>query len=128
MARGHDRHKEHQAALAALGRGLARRAKSACELCESGGSLRVYEVPGGPSEPEEDWAVMLCERCGEVHTERRRHEASSLRFLEGVIWSEVQPVQISAVRITRRLAAAGTEWAGDALDGLYLDEALEALI
>lgn len=127
MARGHDRHKAHQAAVAALGRGLARRCRSCCELCGEGGSLKVYEVDGGPAEPEEDWAVMLCERCGEVHTERRRHDADSLRFLETAVWSEIRPAQIAAVRITRRLAGDGSEWARDCLEGLYLDEAVEAL-
>jgi len=128
MAKGRDKHKAHEAAVSALGRGIARRAKSACELCESGGSLKVFEVAGGPETPDEEWAVMLCERCAEVHTEKRRHDAGELRFLEGVIWSELQPVQIAAVRITRRLAAGGAEWAKDTLDGLYLDEDLEALI
>ena len=128
MAKGHDKYRAHQAALAALGRGLARRCRSCCELCGEGGSLRVYEIPGGPAEPEEDWAVMLCGRCGEVHTGARRHDAEGLRFLETAIWSEVQPAQIAAVRITRGLAEAGVEWARDCLDGLYLDEAIEALL
>jgi hypothetical protein len=128
MARGHDRHREHQQALAALGRGLARRCGSACELCAEKGSLKVIEVEGGPEEPEEDWAVMLCERCQEVVTGARRHDAGSLRFLETAVWSEVRPVQIAAVRVTRGLAAAGVEWATDCLDGLYLDPEVEEII
>ena len=129
MAKGRDKHDAHQAALAALGRELSRRARSSCELCEERASLQVVEVPGGPSEPEVDWALMLCERCRlAVANSRRGPGASELRFIEGTAWSEIQPVQITAVRLARRLADEDVGWARDLVDGLYLDEAIEALL
>ncbi len=129
MAKGRHKHDAHQAALAALGRDLSRRARSACELCEDRTSLKVVEVAGAPEEPEVDWALMLCERCGlAVENSRRGPSAGELRFLEGSAWSEIRPVQITAVRLARRLADEDVGWARDLVDGLYLDEAVEALI
>ena len=121
MARGRDRHQAHKAAVAALGRNLSRRAKSCCELCGESGSLKVVEVAGGPEDPAEDWALMLCERCQDLD----RQDPASLRFLEGTMWSETVPAQVLAVRSLRKLAADEVVWATDALDGLWLDEAIQ---
>ncbi len=128
MSRGRDRHQAKLAAVQALGRPLNRRARSRCELCGASTSLKVVEVEGSPhDEPHEDWALMLCERCAGLH-DARRLDASELRFLETAVWSELQPAQILAVRIVRKLADEGTGWASDVLEGLYLDPDLEALI
>jgi hypothetical protein len=128
MAKGREKHKARQAALSSLGRGVSRRARSACELCGASGRLMVIEIAGGPEVPEEDWAALLCERCQDLVEDRRRHPEGDQRFLESAVWSEVQPAQIAAVRLVRGLAAAEVSWARDCLDSLYLDEALEALI
>ena len=121
MARGRDRHQAHQQAVAALGRSLSRRARSNCELCGESASLKVVEVAGGPEDPVDDWALMLCERCQDAE----RQDTGSLRFLEGTMWSETVPAQVLAVRLLRKLAADGVDWATEALDGLWLDEAIE---
>jgi len=125
MARGRDRHDAHQAALSSLGRSLSRRARNACELCEVRSSLQVVEVEGGPDEPTGEWALMLCTRCLEATSPKSRIDPSELRFLETTMWSEVRPVQIEAVRLLRRL---DTPWARDALESLYLEPDLEALL
>ena len=128
MARGRDRHQAKLAAVQALGRPLNRRARSRCELCEASTSLKVVEVEGNPHDaPHEDWALMLCDRCASL-MDARRLDPADLRFLETTVWSELQPAQILAVRIVRKLADEGTVWASDVLDGLYLDPDLEALI
>jgi len=44
------------------------------------------------------------------------------------MWSEVSAVQVCAVRLLRRLRDGGAGWAGDALDGLYLDPVVEAWV
>lgn len=124
MARGRDKHDAHKAAVAALGKNLSRRARSQCELCEDRASLKVVEVDGNPDEPNEDWAVMICEPCQEALLGKAR-DTSRLRVLEGTMWSEVRPVQITAVRMLRALDEA---WAREALEGLYLDPEIEALI
>lgn len=124
MARGRDKHEAHKAALAGLGRNLSRRARNRCELCEESTSLAVTEVAGGSAEPEEDWALMLCAPCSDA-VNRVPKDTSRLRVLETTMWSEVRPVQITAVRLLRTL---GEDWAREALDGLYLDPEVEELI
>ncbi len=129
MARGLDQHKARVAAVQALGRGLNRRARSKCELREDRTSLTVVEVPPLPEEPEDDCAVMLCERCAAAMADERRGPAAdTLRFLENALWSQVAPAQVVAVRVARRLAAQDVPWARDLLDTLYLDPDVEARV
>ncbi len=129
MARGHDQYYGRRAAVAQLGRVLARRARNRCELCSEKGSLGVIEVAPIPEQPEVEWAVMLCERCRTaVSDTKRRPNAAGLRFLSEAVWHEVIPVQLCAVRLARRLADGGESWASNLLDDLYLDPEVEALI
>lgn len=125
MAKGRDKHQAHKSAVQALGRGLSRRAKSQCELCAARTSLKVVEVPGSPyAEPDELWALMLCPRCEGLGA-GQQEPPNTLRFLETAVWSELQPVQLTAVRLVRGVDAA---WARDCAEGLYLDPELEALL
>lgn len=121
MARGKDLHDAHQAAVASLGRGLSRRARSRCELCGESGSLHVLEVPPTGEEPSEDAAILACARCHPLLTDKRLR-ADELRFLETAVWSEILPVQVLAVTLLRRLAAGEVVWARDTLDGLWLSD------
>lgn len=125
MAKGRDKHHAHRDAVTGLGRGLNRRAKSQCELCSDRTSLKVVEVDGSPfDEPDELWALMLCSRC-EGLVSGSEEPANTLRFLETAVWSELQPVQLQAVRLVRAVDAS---WARDCTESLYLDPELEALI
>lgn len=129
MARGFDQHQQRVHALAGLGKELSRRARSRCELCGDSTSLEVVEVPPATEEPDPDRAVMVCARCRPaVDGGRMRGEPDTWRFLAEAVWSETAPVQVAAVRATRRLAEEGVDWAREALDGLFLDEAIEARI
>ncbi|MCB9761836.1 MAG: hypothetical protein H6739_18545 [Alphaproteobacteria bacterium] len=128
MSRGRERHDAHQAALAGLGRALSRRAGNACELCGARGSLQVVELPGGPEEPEPDWALMLDAPCQALASASRFRDPDAMRFLETTAWSETRPAQILAVRMLRQLAQDDVVWARDCVDGLYLDPEVEALI
>jgi len=127
MASRRDRHHAHQAALHALGKRLSRRARSHCELCDAAGvRLDVIEVEGSPEEePSEAWALLLCERCAALVQGRSHDDPDTLRFLATAVWSELQPVQIAAVRALRKVDAP---WAREALEGLWLDDDTEALI
>jgi len=126
MARGYDQHYGRKLSASALGRSLSRRAGNACELCRRPTSLQVVEVPPLPEEPEVDSAVMLCERCASVVTdERNKIPPDELRFIGETIWSDVEPVQIVAVRVARRLSDKGVLWARDLIDGLYLSPEVE---
>lgn len=125
MAKGRDKHKAHQDAVNGLGRSLNRRAKSHCELCAESTSLKVIEVSGSPfEEPDEQWALMLCGRC-EGMVSGAQEPANTLRFLETAVWSEVQPVQVQAVRLIKGVDAT---WAQECAESLYLDPEIEALI
>ena len=70
MARGKEAHQAHQQAVAALGRALSRRAGNRCELCGERTSLKVVELPPAPEEPDEDRALLVCERCGAAYADR----------------------------------------------------------
>ncbi len=129
MAKGYNQHKQRLGDVAALGRDLNRRARSRCELCGDRTSLVVVELPPAPEDPDPDHAVMVCERCiPAVEGGPMRGSPDSLRFLAETIWSETPPVQIAAVRATRRLADDGVTWARDALETLFLDPDIEARV
>ncbi len=128
MARGLDEHKARIDAVNALGRTLVRRSGSKCELCEDGGvPLRAIEVTPVPEEPEVDEALFLCDTCKSA-VQGGKIDGPRWRCLDSVVWSEVRPVQVTAVRLARRLSDAGEEWAVDLVSGLYLDPAVEARI
>ncbi|MEN0067975.1 MAG: phnA protein [Myxococcota bacterium] len=116
------------AAYEALGKDLARRARSRCELCDQPRSLRVLPVPP-PEEADLDAAILVCEPCREWIEGGRIADPNELRFLETAGWSDIPPVQIVAVRLLRRLVEeADARWASDVLDGLWLtDEITERL-
>ena len=120
MTTGYRRHVERQAELAALGRPLARRARSACELCgASATSLHTAEVDPLPDCADLDRLALICAPCGAA-IEGGELQASESHFLEVAVWSELAPVQVLAVRLARRLADAGVPWAVPLLDDLYL--------
>ena len=129
MSRRHNEHQQRQQAVAALGRTLSRRARSACELCEGTDGTQPMEVEPVFESPDVQRAVLACARCRALPTAKRlSDEAASLRFLEQTVWSETLPAQLMAVRLVRQLAAADIGWARDCAEGLWLDEAVEALI
>ena len=127
MARGRDKHTARQAAVAALGKNLSRRAKNRCELCAQSTSLKVIEVAPTFDEPNEERAVLICVRCTAILAGEQT-DASTLRFLESVVWSESLPVQLCAVRILRSLSQQGIAWARECLDGLFLEPEVEELL
>lgn len=128
MARGLDAVRAREAAVSRMGRALARRCRSKCELCEAAGvSLKVIEVEPLPESPDEDHAIMICEICQGDLTAKKLNDGR-LRFLEGLVWSEIPAVQVSAVRLLQRLQKQGVEWAIAVLDGIYLDPAIEAWV
>jgi protein PhnA len=128
MARGLDEHRERQSIVNLLGKALARRSRSRCELCEASGvPLSVFEVPPELPEPSPDAALFLCEECRSQLDNPRQFDATRWRFLTESIWSEIPAVQVLAVRLLRRLCDR-EDWAADALEDLYLDEDVEAWI
>ena len=56
-----------------------------------------------------------------VTTANRYADAVPWRLLEGVVWSDFPPVQVTAIRLLRRLASEGAGWAADTLDAVVLE-------
>ncbi len=111
MARGLDKHRARLDAIQFLGKGLARRAKRKCELCEHGDDLRPYDTAPN-DEPSLEALALLCERCRDV-ADGRKDDARTLRFLEGAVWNET-PIVATLAR--RMLSELDVDWARDTLD------------
>ncbi len=126
MAKGYEVNQERLAIIAALGKELARRSRSRCELCEASGvKLSAFEVPPAPKIPEVDRCVFLCETCREQVADSRRFQPGERwRCLTQTVWSEVPAVQVMAVRQMRRQADS-QDWAREALEEIYLDPEVE---
>jgi len=129
MARGLEKHKERLAVLSSFGKELARRCKSRCELCENGGvKLEPFELEPIPAEPAFENCVMICESCAsQIEEPRKFKPGEHWRCLAGIAWSNVPAVQVAAVRLLRRQADSQA-WAREALEGLFLDEEIEAWV
>jgi hypothetical protein len=129
MATGHDKYYGRRSSADLLGRQLCRRARNRCELCRDSTSLYVVEVEPVFLEPDLERAVMICERCKRaVENARVRVETEELRFLMESVWHEIPPIQLTSVRLCRRLSLEGVIWASELLEGLYLDPDIEALL
>ncbi|MEO0448059.1 MAG: hypothetical protein AAF191_18480, partial [Verrucomicrobiota bacterium] len=64
MSKGWEKDQERKNAVQWLGKELARRAKSRCEVCEASGvPLSIYEVPPVPKEPSGERSLFLCATC-----------------------------------------------------------------
>jgi len=124
MSRGYDRHQERKAALNSLGRPLARRARSRCELCEGAVSLRPFEVPPSGDEVALERTLLLCDPCLNA-LEKGRPDGNRWNFLSSAVWNELAPAQVCAVRLTRILAESGQDWAARLLEDLYLPPEIE---
>lgn len=125
MAKGLLKHQERQAALSLLGKNLARRAKSKCEICEASGvPLSIYEVAPVPSEPDYDYCLMLCETCKTQLENPKRVEPNHWRCLTKSIWSQLPAAQVVSLRQLRKLSEK-QDWAIEALEHAYIEPEIE---
>jgi protein PhnA len=125
MSKGYQAHQERVAIGQSFGRNLARRAKSKCELCgASGVSLRVWEAPPIPDEPDFDRCILICDTCTNNLERPKQAHPAYWHCLHESAWSEVTAVQATAVSILQQLAPT-QPWATDLLDQLYLPPEVE---
>ena len=125
MAKGLEKHKERLDNVALLGKDLARRAKSKCELCEGReGKLTPYEVEPLPEIPNIEEAILLCGKCRD-DIEKNKFDQNRWRFLESIVWSELPPIQVTALRVCKNLNSKGVGWAQDLLDNVYISPEVE---
>ena len=126
MSTRYQLHKDRLDAIANLGRDLTRRSKAKCELCSTSGErLLAMEVEPLPEQPAPEHSVFLCDTCSEEMANDTL-DPIRWRFLESLVWSEIAPVQVTAVRLCRRLKDQGVSWAEDVLSDLYLSPEIEA--
>lgn len=127
MAKGHEQNQERRQALSSFGKDLARRAKSKCELTQASGvPLEIYEIPPHPKEPEFDRCLLLSESVIRQLAKPSTIRPEEWRHLTELIWTDVAPVQVMAVRILRHLAPR-EPWAQNLLDEAYFDPEVEAM-
>lgn len=120
MSKGYQKNKDRLDQVALLGKTLIRRAKKRCELCEAQGkSMAVVEVEPAPAVPDADHAVMICTDCQNI-LNQEKPDPKQARFLETAVWNETPAVQVTAIRLCRKLADSGVEWARELLDTVYI--------
>lgn len=125
MGKGYEVHQARAAELQRLGKELARRAKSKCELTGAAGvPLRAYEVPPVGVDPVLERTLLLSEACHEVLEHPSRLAGRAWQGLGEMVWSEQAAVQVVAWRMLRRLAKK-EDWAREVLDEVFLDEEVE---
>ncbi len=125
MGKGYETHQARVQALQGLGKDLARRAKSKCELTgASGVPLRPYEVPPVGGEPEIARTLLVSEACHEVLEKPARLKGREWQCLAEVVWSEMPAVQVVAWRMLNHLAKS-EDWAREVIEEVFLDEEVE---
>lgn len=121
MAKGREKHQARQNELNLLGKSLAKRAKSKCELCATSTSLHIYEVPPLVKEPDLDHCVLICDHCQSQIDHPKQLDVHHWHCLYETMWSEVPGIKVLVWRLLKVLASQEA-WAFDLLDQMYLDE------
>ncbi|MEO8615317.1 MAG: phnA protein [Luteolibacter sp.] len=125
MGKGYEQHQARVLALQGLGKDLARRAKSKCELTGAAGvPLRPYEVPPVADEPDIERILLLSEACHEALERPEKLAGRSWQCLAEVVWSEMPAVQVVAWRMLKCLAKR-EDWAREAIEEVFLDPEVE---
>ncbi len=126
MGKGYETHQARVLALQGLGKDLARRAKSKCELTENSGiPLRPYEVPPVGEDPDLERTLLISEACHAVLERPDRLKGREWQCLAEVVWSEMPAVQVVAWRMLNELAKR-EDWAREVIEEIFLDEEVEA--
>lgn len=126
MAKGYELHQARMMALQGMGKDLARRAKSKCEITgASGVSLWPYEVPPVADEPDIDRTLLISEECHEMLDHPDRLAGRGWQCLAEAVWSEMPAVQVVCWRMLNELAKR-EDWAREVLEDVILDPEVEA--
>lgn len=98
---------------------LLKRSENQCELCGSGETLKLYEVPP-QSSSNEDNCIIICEKCLAQIDRKEELDSKHWSCLTTSMWSETPGVQVVSWRMLNRLS--NESWAMDNLDMMYLDD------
>lgn len=125
MSKGFEKYQERISKLNFLGKDLARRAKSKCELCRTSGvPLRSYELEPLPTDPDIDNTLLLCETCLKWISKPNKSNLDHWRILNETVWSEIPAAQVMAVRILRHIGK-DLPWANEYLENVFLEPEIE---
>jgi len=125
MAKGYELHQARMMALQGMGKDLARRAKSRCEITGAAGvPLWPYEVPPVGAAPDIDRTILISESCHEMLEHPERLRGREWQCLAETVWSDLPAAQVTAWRMLRELAKR-EDWAREALEGVFLDPEIE---
>jgi protein PhnA len=125
MSKGYELHQARMMALQSMGKDLARRAKSKCELTGAAGvPLWAYEVPPVPTEPDIDRILLISPECREMLEHPERLAGRQWQCLAEAIWSEMPAVQVVAWRMLNQLAKR-EDWAREVLEEAALEPDVE---
>jgi protein PhnA len=125
MAKGYELHQARMLALQGMGKDLARRAKSKCEITGAAGvPLRPYEVPPVGEYPDIERTLLVSEECHRVLEHPKRLAGREWQCLAEAVWSEMPAVQVVAWRMLNELAKR-EDWAREVLEEVYLDPEVE---
>lgn len=125
MAKGYEIHQARMMALQGLGKDLARRAKSKCEITGAAGvPLWPYEIPPVAEEPDMERTLLVSEECREALEHPQRLAGRGWQCLAEAVWSESPAVQVVAWRMLAELAKR-EDWAREVLDEVFLEPEVE---
>ena len=125
MGKGYETHQARVLALQAIGKDLARRAKSKCELTGAAGvALRPYEVPPVANEPDIDRTLLVSEACLALLENPKQLKGREWQCLAEIVWSEQAATQVVAWRMLNHLAKS-EDWAREVIEEVFLDEEVE---
>lgn len=125
MGKGYDNHQSRVIALQGIGKDLARRAKSKCELTGAAGvRLLPYEVPPVADAPDLGRTLLVSQACHEVLENPKRLAGRQWNCLAEIVWSEMPAVQVVAWRMLKRLAQ-NEDWAREVIEEVFLDPEVE---
>ena len=128
MAKGYEIHQARNLQLQGLGKDLARRAKSKCELTGVAGvALWPYEVPPVAEIPDLDRTLLLSEACHAAIQHPETFDGREWRCLAEAVWSDFPALQVLAWRLLSHLAPR-EDWAREILDEVVLDPETEAWV
>lgn len=128
MAKGLEKNQHRMGELAALGKDLARRSHSHCELCQAAGvRLTPFEVTPIAEDPELERTLFLCDVCRVQISQPKQMDLNHWHCLHAAIWSTIPVVQVMAIRMLKRIKPQ-TGWAADLWEQVYLEPDIEAWV
>jgi protein PhnA len=98
---------------------LKQRSGNQCELCKSGGPLKIYEVTPQPHSNADD-TILICDTCRVQIEKKAALDNNHWTFLSETMWSEIPGIQVVSWRMLNRLKKES--WAMENLDMMYLNE------